>query len=464
MARSLVIVGAGPAGLAAAVEAAHQGAFVTLIDEASRPGGQIYRQGPPELTRIDIVDPGETKRKKRLFDAFDRMQIRIDYRPNTSAYALFGPGELHVASGDRTEVLPADAIVLANGVREVAMPFPGWTTPGVMYAGGAQSLIKSQRTLPGRSVVVAGSGPLPIIVAAQILRAGGNIAGFAPLHPVTAGAGNLTGLWCGREIVLEGLRYLATVMRARLPRFTGFVPIRALGTESLEGVVLARHDAEGRVKRGSEREVPCDALVINYGFAANSELAAMAGVRMRHEEAIGGWLPQADTYGQTSVPGIFVAGDVAGLRGALVAETEGRLIGAAAASAPASLIDPGFRRHWRKALARRRKLCEFQKVVRAMLRLPRPLWAIADDETIVCRCESVTLGDLRFAFAAGHLAPNTIKRSTRAAMGWCGGRTCLPMIAALAELHAGAAPSQMMTARPLARPVALAALANRTQG
>jgi NAD(P)H-nitrite reductase large subunit len=98
-----------------------------------------------------------------------------------------------------------------------------------------------------------------------------------------------------------------------------------------------------------------------------------------------------------------------------------------------------------------------------MLRRPRGLWNVADDSTTICRCENVTLGDLRFAFAAGHLAPNTIKRSTRAAMGWCGGRTCLPMIAALAELHAGARPSQMMTPRPLARPVALAALANQTK-
>ena len=464
MARSIIIVGAGPAGLAAAIEATDQGAQVTLIDEAQRPGGQIYRQGSPLLAGSDVAEAAETRRKKNLLDAFDRTLGRIDYRPNTTAYAMFGPGEVHLASGDRTAILAADAVVLANGVREVAMPFPGWTTPGVMYAGGAQSLIKAQRTLPGRNVVVAGSGPLPIVVAAQILRAGGKVAGLAPLHKVTAGAGNLAGLWHGRSIVVEGLRYLATVVRARVPRHTGYVPIRALGTERLEGVVLARLDAAGAVVRGSEREIACDALVVNYGFAANSELAAMAGAKMRYEELIGGWLPEVDAFGHSSVPGVFVAGDVAGLRGALVAETEGRLVGAAAASPPTSLAEPGFGHDWREALARRRRLCEFQKVVRRMLKPRRALWAVADDETIICRCENVTLGDLRFAFSAGHLAPNAVKRSTRAAMGWCGGRTCLPMIAALAHLHAGAAPSAMMTARPLARPVALAALAKQTKG
>jgi NAD(P)H-nitrite reductase large subunit len=175
-------------------------------------------------------------------------------------------------------------------------------------------------------------------------------------------------------------------------------------------------------------------------------------------------LPEVDGFGRVSLENIFVAGDMAGLRGALVAETEGRLVGAAAATAPRMFTERDFQRSWGKEFAQRRRLCEFQEVVRAMLKRPRRLWSVADDDTIICRCESVTLGDLRFAFSAGHLAPNTIKRSTRAAMGWCGGRTCLPMITALAQLHAEAPPSAMMTPRPLARPIPLSALANQTKG
>jgi NADPH-dependent 2,4-dienoyl-CoA reductase/sulfur reductase-like enzyme len=461
--RSVVIVGAGPAGLAAAMEAINEGARVTLIDEAPRPGGQIYRQGSRELAGKDVAEAGESARRKRLLEAFERVRDRIDYRPETSAYALFGARELHIAGGNRTEVIGADAVILANGVREVAIPFPGWTTPGVMYAGGAQSLIKAQRTLPGRNVLVAGAGPLPLVVTAQILRAGGKVAAFAPLSSFTAGARHLSGLWHGRRIALEGLRYLATVMKARVKQLTGYVPIRAHGNERLEAVVLAKLDEHGKVIAGSETEIACDALALNYGFAANSELAAMAGAEMRYDELIGGWLPVADAFGRSSVPGVFVAGDVAGLRGALIAEIEGRIVGAAAAGPPAFLSEAGFGRSRRETFEERRRLCAFQEVVRAMLKRPRSLWALADDATAICRCENVTLGDLRFAFAAGHGAPNTIKRATRAAMGWCGGRTCLPMITALSELHAGARPAQMMTPRPLARPVALAALANQTK-
>jgi thioredoxin reductase len=460
MPRRIVIVGAGPAGMSAAIEAVRQGCGVTLVDEAARPGGQIYRQSHPALSDTETAEASELARKKRLLEAFGRILDRIDYRPSTTAYALLDPGEIHLARCDRTEVVAADAIVLASGVREVAAPFPGWTTPGVMYAGGAQALLKSQRVLPGRNVVVAGCGPLPIVVAAQILRAGGKVAALAPLHPIAAGARHPLGLWHGRGIVLEGLRYLATVVRARVPRLTGHVPIRVLGTDRVEAVILARLDPDGGVVPGSEKEIGCDAVAINYGFAANSDLAAMAGAQMRYEQMVGGWLPVVDEFGRTSVAGVFVAGDAAALRGALVAEIDGRLVGAAAAD-PGSVDDAAYHRRFADALARRRRLCAFQAVVRDMMATPRALWTLATDATVVCRCENVTLGELRFAFAAGHLAPNTIKRSTRAAMGWCGGRTCLPLVAAFAQCHAGADPRAMMTPRPLARPVPLAALANQ---
>jgi D-hydroxyproline dehydrogenase subunit alpha len=461
MPRSIVIVGAGPAGMAAAIEAVTCGCRVTVVDEAARPGGQIYRQSHPALDGVEVAEPSELARKTRLLAAFEHILDRIDYRPATTAYSLIDPGAVHLARGDQTEVIGADAVVVASGVREIAAPFPGWTKPGVMYAGGAQALLKSQRVLPGHNVVIAGCGPLPVVVAAQILRAGGTIAALAPLHSITAAARHPVGLWHGRAIVLEGLHYLATLARARVPRLTGYVPIRALGDEQVEAVVLARLDRDGGVVAGSETEITCDALAINYGFAANSELVAMAGAQMHYDPLIGGWLPSVNAFGRTSVSGLYVAGDALALRGALVAELDGRIVGAAVAD-PRAVENGSLAHRLRRAIGRRRRLCAFQGAVRAMMRLPPALCALADDTTVVCRCENVTLSDLRFAFTAGHLSANAIKRATRAGMGWCGGRTCLPAIAALAERHAGTSPAAMMTPRPLARPVPLAALANQT--
>jgi NADPH-dependent 2,4-dienoyl-CoA reductase/sulfur reductase-like enzyme len=462
MERSIVIVGAGPAGMAAAIEAVTSGCRVTVVDEALRPGGQIYRQGHPALDGPEVAERAELARKRRLLDGFERILDRIDYRPATTAYALINPNEVHLARDDRTDVLGADAVVVATGIREMAPPFPGWTKPGVMYVGGAQALLKSQRVLPGRNLVIAGSGPLPIVAAAQILRAGGTIAALAPLHSIMAIARHPVGLWHGRAIALEGLHYLSTLTRARVPRLTGYVPVRALGDRQVEAVVLARVGRDGELVSESEIHFACDALAINYGFAANAELVAMAGAEMHYDPSIGGWLPSVDSFGRTSVPGLLVAGDVAALRGALVAELEGCIVGAAAAN-PRAVESGTLARQYRDVIRRRRRFVAFQSAMRSMMGSPSALWGLAADTTVVCRCENVTLGDLRFAFAAGHLSPNTIKRATRAGMGWCGGRTCLAAVAALAARHAGTPVATMMTPRPLARPVPLAALAKQAR-
>jgi NADPH-dependent 2,4-dienoyl-CoA reductase/sulfur reductase-like enzyme len=176
MRRSVVVVGAGPAGMAAAIEATARGCEVTVLDESARPGGQIYRQADPRLPETEFAEPSELARKKRLLRRFDEILHAIDYRANAIAYAAFGNGEIHVQVEDRTEVLKPDAVVLATGMRERAIPFPGWTLPGVMFAGGAQAILKAQRTAPGRIAVVAGCGPLPIVVASQLTRAGTKVA------------------------------------------------------------------------------------------------------------------------------------------------------------------------------------------------------------------------------------------------------------------------------------------------
>ncbi|MGH8850390.1 MAG: FAD-dependent oxidoreductase [Casimicrobiaceae bacterium] len=458
MRRSVVVIGAGPAGMAAAIEAAARGCDVTVVDESARPGGQIYRQADSRLEGSEFAEPTERARKKRLLHRFDQAVRGMDYRAGTVAYAAFDNGEIQVTVGDRTEALKPAAVILATGMRERAIAFPGWTLPGVMFAGGAQAILKSQRVAPGKIAVVAGCGPLPIVVASQLTRAGVAVAALASLRSPQAMLRHPGGLWHGRDVMREGLRYEWTLLRARVPRLTGFVPIRALGSERLEAVQLARVDARGQVVSGTVREIACDLLAINYGFVANGELAAMAGARMRHDPDAGFWLPESDEEGRTSLPWLYAAGDMAGLRGALIAESEGTIVGAAAAGAARTAAASVA---LSEAIAARRRYGAFQRVVRETLRVPSALWRATTDETVVCRCENVRFSEIRGALDNGHQSLNAIKRNTRAGMGWCGGRMCLHSVAALAELHAGIAPANMMTPRPLARPVAFAALAQQ---
>lgn len=461
MQRSVVIIGAGPAGMAAAIEAIARNCKVTLLDEAALPGGQIYRQAAKSLQVYDYAEAREIERKKQLLRKFESICDRIDYRPGTSVYALFPNREVHASRGGATEVFRPDTVVIAAGVRETAIPFPGWTLPGVMFAGGSQALLKSQGILPGRRAVVAGCGPLPLVVAAQIIRAHGEVKALATLNSMVRMLAFPVSLWNGREIVAEGFRYLRSVRRAGVPRLAHYVPVRALGNDKLEAVVLERVGRDGRTIPGSARQIECDLLALNYGFSANAELAAIAGAQLRYDGAGGGWVPVTDEFGRTSVGGILVAGDCAGLRGALVAETEGHIVGAAAASDECG--EKELRASLRSRLALRRKHLSFQKAVRATLKLPPALWGVVSDDTIVCRCENVSFGEIRSAFDSGHVTPNAVKRNVRPGMGWCAGRTCLRAIGSLSEMHTGTDQAELMTARPMVRPVSFSALVNQTR-
>lgn len=453
---TIAIVGAGPAGLAASVAAVDGGCSVVLIDEAGVPGGQIYRQPQHPLGVKPVGTPEELARKRILLAEFERVRSRVDYRSLTTAHSLYPGPELQIAVESQSERLKPDAVILATGVSERAIPLPGWTLPGVFYAGGAQALLKSNGVLPGQRVVVAGAGALPLAVGAQLTRAGAHVAAVALLHPLSAMAWDPVGLWAGRRIVREGLHYKDWLRKAGVPILEGWAPVRMEGTERVESIVLAPVNAEGRHLEDRARRFDVDAVAVNYGFTANSELARMAGAQASYDPVAGGWLPTRDAAGRTSLPNIYVAGDGAGLRGALVAAAEGTIVGATAASALTGAALPELRAE----MAVRKQNERFQQALRRTLVLPKGVWGWSQPDTVVCRCECVTRGRIEAAVAEGHTTLDGLKRNTRVGMGWCGGRTCLQTTAAIVhggELDAGLEP---MRARPLARPVKMGALAN----
>ena len=457
----VVVVGAGPAGLMAAREAHLRGAAVTLVDEAPRPGGQIYRQGADILSPPAVGLTGERRRKQAVLAAFAEVASAIDVRPGTTAYAVFPGPELHVAGAETSAVLKADALVLATGVGERAVPFPGWTLPGVMYAGGVQALLKAHGVRAGDRAAVVGAGPLAVAVAAQLAEAGARVACVALLTPLAAMARRPLALWSGRAVVREGLAYLRTLRRARVPILGCWTPVRAEGTEAVESLTVARHDGRGRPVAGEERRFDVDLVAMNFGFTANSELARMAGAVVGFNPGYGGWVPECDGWGRTAAERVFVAGDGAGLRGAWAAAAEGRIVGAAAARVALGRPLDGLEVELADARAERRRHELFQRAVQLTLALPVGVWSWAGPETLVCRCEGLTRARIERAVAEGHVTVDGIKRNTRAGMGWCGGRTCLATVAALAGTAGTNRGTPPMRARPLARPVSAAALARR---
>lgn len=444
----------------AAIEAHARGCAVTLVDEAARPGGQIYRQGPNALSSFTTGLPSERARKQALINRFESIAPHIDYRPDTTVYSVFPGPMAHLAHASRGQTLRPDALVIATGVSERTVPFPGWTLPGVMYAGGVQALMKANAIRAGDRAVVVGAGPLPIAVAAQLVEAGAQVPALALLHPLSRMAKKPWALWSGREVVKEGLNYLRTLKRANVKCYQGWIPAQARGNTSLESVTIARHDGHGSALPGSEQHIDCDVLTLNFGFTSNSELAQIAGVKSTYAPAHGGWIPDIESDGSTGLPGIYAAGDCAGLRGAWVASSEGRIAGAAAANHALGLASHNLSAELHEAFSEKRRHTRFQEAVRETLQLPAGVWSWADHNTLVCRCEGVTLGRLRQTFEDGHLSLDAAKRNTRAGMGWCGGRTCLQAVAAFATAGKTSANTPAMRSRPVARPVPLGQICN----
>ncbi|MDN3292544.1 FAD-dependent oxidoreductase [Streptomyces ficellus] len=435
MTADLAVVGAGPAGLAAAVTAAGRGLDVTLLDAAERPGGQIHRhpaRGPV---------PRPVRRLTRRLRG-------VTHLPAHHVWTVVRDGDtwlLHCVAGpdEAPATVRARAVLLATGAYERQLPFPGWTLPGVVGAGGAQAMLKGGLALPGRRVVVAGSGPLLLAVATTLAAAGARVPALVEAADYTAYARRLPALVRNPGKLAQGALHGGSLLRHTTRLLTRHAVTAAHGTRRVEAVTVARLDADWRPVPGTGRRVPCDVLAVGHGLVPQLELATGLGCATRRTPD-GTPAVAVDGRQRTSVPGIWAAGETCGVGGAELARTEGE-IAALCVAGDASA-----------ALARRRaRLRAFADAMAAAHR-PRPGWTDwLDDATEVCRCEEVTAGRVRHAVAElGALDARTVKLLTRAGMGWCQGRVCGQAVARLAGEDP--APDR----RPLSCPVPLSQLAH----
>jgi NADPH-dependent 2,4-dienoyl-CoA reductase/sulfur reductase-like enzyme len=431
----VVIVGAGPAGIRAAVAARAAGADVLVLDEAPRPGGQIYRQLPPEI-RPERCDPLGSSRKKSAPLFADLARAGVTVWSGAEVWGVLPERVLLVHHQGRTVVQQAGALVLATGAYDRPAAMPGWTLPGVVTAGGVTALVKAQRVLPGRRVLLAGTGPLLLAAATALVQGGAHVVGIAEAAPRRA----LLGLLRRPGIVGQTLE----VMRAlwRTPVWTRHGLVRIDGTEGVERAVVVRLDHSWRPVPGTERAFDVDTVVLGYGLVPSPELADLAGCALTYHAGRGGWIPVADPERlmATSSPGVFVAGDGAGVGGADVAEAQGRLAGLGAAQHVGKLDATAARARAGPALRTLARFAAFRRTLEGIL-APRPgLYELATDDTIVCRCEEVSAAEVRVAIEEGARQVTEVRAVTRAGMGLCQGRMCVPTVTGLLARWAGVAP------------------------
>jgi NADPH-dependent 2,4-dienoyl-CoA reductase/sulfur reductase-like enzyme len=457
----VAIVGAGPAGLAAAAEAARHGVSVMLLDDNPQPGGQYFRQGPAtraphqqgagSATRSHADD----QRAVELFSVASHP--RVTFLAGTVVWGVPAANTLaftHAGQGDR---LQADLIIVAAGASDRAVPFPGWTLPGVITAGGAQNLLKSQGVLPGRHAVVAGTGPLLLVVADSLRRAGAVVVEVLEVAPRGRAWMSLPRLAAKPALLRRGLAYRAALARAGVPLRWGQTVIEARGGGEVTEAVVAPIDRTGRVDGARKRVIHVDTVVIGFGLTPATELTRLLGCEHEWRPARGGWIPWRSESLETSVRGVFAVGDGAGIGGVEMALLEGRLSGLLAAErldhcppAEAMIVS-------RRLRARRSRLARFQAGIEQLYAPPAHFLSLLTPGTIVCRCEEVTAGQLLDGLSRGLGSINALKAATRITMGRCQGRNCLRTVADLVarERGCGLADLAYPQARPPARPVPL---------
>jgi thioredoxin reductase len=483
----LVVVGAGVAGVAAAIEAAEAGIEVLLVDEhpvdndmmamdvplcfGQRMDGAV-RNRTAMLARVVETNPGLT----RAYEA------GVDVQLGTYVWGAFVSGPtvrelpapmLGLADDRRSWLVGYDRLVVAAGARDVMLGFPGWERAGTLGAAGATALLTRYRALSARRLVVLGSGALGLHTAALALEHGVEVMGVVEVGPHVRGDAE-----AARALAAHGV-----------PFFTSHT-VRAArgGTGEIESLVLAALDGAGAPVPGSEREIACDAVCLAVGLTPSVELLHLVGARLRFAGALGGWIPEVDASMRTSVPTVFAAGDCAGFHDGMLADpdiarAQGRVAGLAAAESldairggttaarspgtpgareAASLARPlaadGVHAHWQTWLASlvaaggwEVNVCQCEEVTRReLVETMPPRYLLWDSPQMRARSVATLAGD-------GPINQDQIKRLTRAGMGPCQGRRCREQVGLLLAQAAGTSIDRipLPTFRPPVRPLPL---------
>lgn len=434
----VVIVGSGIGGLSAAVTLAGFGLDVLMIDENIQPGGQLLRQSEKRVTNFfKFTDSLKTKGFsliKGIKDAYPE----IDRINQAQVLGVFKDKRLlihtkvkknppHNKTGQIIEV-QAEHLIFATGARERYLPFKGWTLPGVMSLGAAQILMKSHGVLPGLNTIIAGSSPLMMVLASEILSNQGKVATVLDENPFSKNLRILPIIQHHWPKLFEGAFYMAQMMRNRVPIVNRARIIEARGTTKFESVIVAKTTPEGQVINGIETKYFADTLAIGHGFVPNIELAVQAGCDIEYQKAKGGWVVTVDKNLESSLNSIFAVGEITGIAGGKKSYIQGKI---AAISILKKLDKLNFKkqgtqlsRQIKQLHSLNHKQNAYAAFLNHLCQVPSIAYQQIHDDTLICRCENITMGTIKKAIRQDFVTSGGIKKATRCGMGRCQGRIC----------------------------------------
>ncbi|MGY2329998.1 MULTISPECIES: NAD(P)/FAD-dependent oxidoreductase [unclassified Pseudomonas] len=407
--KSVVIVGAGPAGITAARTLLDHGVTPVLVDESLRGGGQIYRRQPANFQRSAKQLYGfEAGKATALHRTMDELATRIDYRPETLVWNAEN-GRLDMLNNGHAESIEYTQIIVATGATDRILPVPGWTLPGVYSLGAAQIALKYQGCAIGERVAFCGSGPLLYLVAYQYAKAGARVVAVLDSAPFSAQCRALPALLGQPATLAKGLYYRAWLTAHGIPVHQGATLSHINGEQRVTGI------------HWDQQEIACDAVAFAHALRSETQLADLLGCEFAWNALNRAWLPQRDAAGRSSVAGVYLAGDGAGIMGADAAQMAGER------AALALLEDSGVAIDHRRGPVLEQQLAGIQRFrhgLETAFPFPENWAAEAPDELILCRCEEVSVGEVRAVVDEGHWEVNRVKAHCRVGMGRCQGRMC----------------------------------------
>jgi D-hydroxyproline dehydrogenase subunit alpha len=485
----VAVVGAGPAGMAAALAAADLGCRVVLVDAGPAMGGQIYR-APASDGAASGAGAAPAAMPRRLRRAATHPGIH--HLPGTMVWHATVPDRAPGTSGEAgtrgkagtrgetgcvlwladaagraaaatagPDLLRASAVVIATGATEVTLPFPGWDLPGVTTAGAAQALLKAQGVVAGHRVLVAGSGPLLLPTAAALATAGVRVRAVLEANPAGPAAARAALLAPFTEKVAEAAGYARVLARHRVPVLPGRAVTACHGDGRVRRATISRLTRDWRPVPGSQREVAVDAVHASFGFCPALELPRLLGCADLPQPGRPAAAVWHDEDQGTSVPGVFAAGETTGVAGAEVAELEGYIAGAAAALSAGRITAGPFVKKTARVRAGLVRARRFAAALDGLYPWQAGWLSWPGPETVVCRCEEVRWAAIGAAVADGARDVRAVRGVSRCGMGYCQGRVCGPVLQQAVAAAAGRGLSEVgdLQARPLLTPVPLGAVA-----
>ncbi len=460
----LTIIGAGPAGIMAAHAAAEAGVDVIIIDDNPLPGGQYYRQSPPEFKFSNPIDAvsGRTD-ASAILPKLAHPKIRAIY--NTQIWGVFDQRTLALADQVQSSLIQSDRVILATGAYDRPLAFPGWTLPGILGAGATLRMIKTQWILPGKRILLAGLGPLQLALADALLKLGAKVVCIAEAANPFGGWQQLPRFWGHWDRLGEAYTYMAALLKHKVPLLYNHAIIEASGKDQVESAKIARLDKDGVPIPRTEKQFEVDVVCLGYGLLPSFQLAAALGCELRYDDHLRWYAPKHNANMETTQPGIFVAGDVTDISGSKVALLEGQVAGLTAAHQLGSINKDALEKQLAPAFSELKRLNRLAGALQKIYAFPAGLNRLAKDDTLLCRCEEVTCGQVKQAIAEGANDLHQVKLHTRSGMGYCQSRFCSVLIAPLIAEKTGQPLSAIkpFTIRPPIQPIPLKVLASGVQ-